>query len=155
LRPIFKILKTIIRLKSLVIILALSCSSGKYLDDYKEDLQIHFNGDSAQIEVGGPYVGIEMHQSAPAINRISFFYPVANSIDLSTDYWKRENVRAMTLILKTGNGPKRNIGLEPFPYVLTPYSVRFTKEDTVFSMTVDYRFCKNKPAFVATFEIHP
>ena len=50
-----------------------------------------------QIEIGSPYVGIEIHKSFPLLNRISFYYPVANSIDISTDYWKRENFRIMSL----------------------------------------------------------
>src|SRR3972149_10409642 len=60
-----------------------------------------------QIEVGGPYVGIEIHNSFPMLNRISFYYPVANSIDISEDYWTRENYRIMSVGLKVGNAPKR------------------------------------------------
>ena len=136
-----------------LVILITSCMSEMDIKGIRNDLQVHFEGDKAQIEVGGPYVGIEMHQSAPSVNRISFFYPAANSIDMSADYWKRENYRIMGLGLKVGDGSKRWIGIEPFDFTLTPYRVLFKKAESDFFMTVDYQFCKNKPAFIATFQI--
>ena len=43
----------------------------------------------ALVEVGGPFAGAEFHHSRPVPTRISFYSPVANSVDLSTDYWQR------------------------------------------------------------------
>jgi cellobiose phosphorylase len=106
-----------------------------------------------QIEVGGPFVGIEIHHSSPLLNRVSFFYPVANSIDLSSDYWRRDQYRAMFLGLRIGNKHKEWIGLEPFECRLTPYSVAFRKRDDEKTVRVAYRFCRDKPAMVAEIEV--
>ncbi|MCJ7553007.1 MAG: hypothetical protein MUO34_03900, partial [Ignavibacteriaceae bacterium] len=78
-----------------------------------------------QIEVGSPYVGIEIHKSFPLLNRISFYYPVANSIDISEDYWKRENFRIMSIGLKVGDSPKRFLKNQVYKVSQTPYSVSF------------------------------
>ena len=69
-------------------------------------LTVESTKEVGQIEVGSSYVGIEIHKSFPLLNRISFYYPVANSIDISEDYWKRENFRIMSIGLKVGNSPK-------------------------------------------------
>jgi len=119
----------------------------------RNDLQVEFSGDRAQIEVGGPYAGIEMHNSAPALNRISFYYPRANSVDVSQDYWKREKYRIMDIGIRFGDQLKRWIGTEPFDFTLTPCTIHLVKKDSAFSMMVDYRFCKDCPAFTATYEI--
>jgi hypothetical protein len=109
--------------------------------------------DSAQIEVGGPFVGIEMHHSSPLLNRISLFYPVANSIDLSTDYWQRSESRVTFLGLKVGRGPKEWVGLKPFAFRLTPYSVMLHTVDDRRAIQVSYQFCQEKPAMVSRLEI--
>ncbi|MDZ7261766.1 MAG: hypothetical protein ONB05_06650 [candidate division KSB1 bacterium] len=98
-------------------------------------------------------MGIELHQSSPLLHRISLFYPVANSLDLSTDYWRRHQFRVMSLGLKIGNKPKQWLGLEPFDYQVTPYWVTFHKQDQEKTIDITYEFCKNKPAMVARFEI--
>ena len=59
-----------------------------------------FTGKFGQVEVGGRYAGAEFHGSRPLPSRISFFYPVANSVDLSKDYWKRENHGRWWLVSK-------------------------------------------------------
>ncbi|MGB5850571.1 MAG: hypothetical protein WBH40_18930, partial [Ignavibacteriaceae bacterium] len=115
-------------------------------------MKINFKG-YAKIEVGGPYVGIEMHHSSPLLQRISFFYPVANSIDLSTDFWKRDTSFIMMLGLKIGGGKKEKIGLGPFEFDLTPYSVTFHKMDTNKSIDISYKFLKDKPAMVIRYEL--
>jgi len=133
--------------------LIISCGVRNVDNKLRDRLEINYSGKYAQIEVGGPYVGIEMHNSSPLLNRISLFYPVANSIDLSMDYWKREKYRVMFLGLKVGEGPKEWIGLEPYEYRLTPYSVIFQKSDEDKSIEITYEFCKDKPSMVATYEI--
>ncbi len=115
-------------------------------------LKINYEGD-AKIEVGGTFVGIEMHHSSPMLQRISFYYPVANSLDESTDYWKRDTSFIMQFGLKIGNGEKQLIGLEPFKFDLTPYSVDFHKSDNEKSFDISYRFTKTKPAMVIRYEI--
>jgi cellobiose phosphorylase len=115
-------------------------------------LKVNFNGD-AKIETGGPFVGIEMHHSSPLIQRVSFFYPVANSLDESTDYWKRDTSFIMQLGLKIGDGKKEFIGHEPFNFDLTPYSADFHKSDSDKTIDISYRFTKTKPAMVIRYEI--
>jgi hypothetical protein len=116
-------------------------------------LEIDSVCESAQIEVGGPFVGIEMHHSSPLLNRISLFYPVANSIDLSTDYWQRSESRVTFLGLKVGRGPKEWVGLNPFGFRLTPFSVMLHTVDDRRAVRVSYQFCREKPAMVTRLEI--
>jgi len=106
-----------------------------------------------QIEVGSPYVGIEIHKSFPLLNRISFYYPVANSIDISEDYWKRENFRIMSVGLKVGDSPKRFLKNQVYKVSQTPYSASFTGNDFDSGIKISYEFCKNEPGMVITYEI--
>ena len=134
------------------ILISVSCEPIEREDLISKELRINFKGD-AKIEVGGPYVGVEMHHSMPLLQRISFFYPVANSIDMSADYWKRDTSFIMMLGLKIGEGEKEIIGMEPFEFELTPYSVNFKRTDQDKSISISYRFLKNKPAMVIRYEI--
>ncbi len=68
----------------------------------KKDIEVSFNGD-AQIETGNHYIGTEFHHGFPLPQRISFYYPAANSIDLSTDYWKRDSTFIMSVGIKEEN----------------------------------------------------
>jgi len=117
----------------------------------KEKLKIQFNGD-AQIESGSFYAGLEFHHSYPLPQRISFYYPVANSIDLSRDYWKRDSSLVMAMCVEA-DGKKEWINKESSPYTLTPYSVSFHNESSDRLLNISYEFCKDKPAFVMTVEI--
>lgn len=106
-----------------------------------------------QIEVGGPYVGIEIHKSFPLLNRISFYYPVANSIDISPDYWKRQNFRVMSVGLKVGHSPPRFLESQAYKVTQTPYSVSFDGTDSGSRIRITYEFCRNQPAMVITYRI--
>ncbi len=121
-------------------------------NDLKDKLEINFKGD-AQVEVGNAYVGVEMHHSSILPERISFYYPVANSIDLSTDYFHRDTTYIMKLGLKIGNGKKEWLGIKPYKFNLTPYEVTYKSRDEKKSIVVSYRFCKEYPAMVVTYEI--
>jgi hypothetical protein len=129
-----------------------SCGSNEHESYTREKLKVNFTGD-AKIEVGGPYVGIEMHHSSPLLQRISFFYPVANSIDFSTDFWKRDTSFIMSLGLKIGEAEKEKIGLIPFEFDLTPFSVTFYKSDEDKAIDISYKFLKDKPAMVIRYEL--
>jgi hypothetical protein len=120
--------------------------------DIKKEMQVTFNGD-ASIETGSPFVGLEFHHSSPLPMRISFYYPVANSIDLSSDYWTRDQWVSMVLGLKIGDSKKEWIGQEPFEIVQTPYEVSFHKADSLKAIDISYRFSGTSPAYVATYEI--
>ncbi|MFA4922814.1 MAG: amylo-alpha-1,6-glucosidase, partial [Ignavibacteriaceae bacterium] len=119
----------------------------------KDLLTIESTKEVGQIEVGSPYVGIEIHKSFPLLNRISFYYPVANSIDISEDYWKRENFRITSIGLKVGDSPKRFLKNQVYKVSQTPYSVSFSGNDSDSEIKITYEFCKNKPAMVITYEI--
>lgn len=118
----------------------------------KSDLTVHFDGD-AKLEVGGPYVGVSFHHSCMIPQRISFFYPVANSIDHSHDYWTRDSSFVADWKLKIGDSPAIEIGKEPAEFDLTPHSVVFHDNGEGYSVKADYRFCQEKPAMVLSIRI--
>jgi len=90
----------------------------------EDDIAVSFNGKRGQLEIGGKYVGAEFHNSFPLPSRISFYYPVANSIDLGTDYWRRYESKPFTITLSI-DGKIDTIGYEPFVYRWTPYNALF------------------------------
>lgn len=137
--------------KSLILILLFSIII--LSEDETNSLKIKSSYEVGQIEVGGPYVGIEIHKSFPMINRISFYYPVANSIDISEDYWKRENYRIMSMGLKIGNEPKFILEEEAWKVLQTPYDVEFHKNIFNSEIKIKYEFLKTKPAVAADFII--
>tara|TARA_R110002096_G_scaffold10361_3_gene40099 strand:+ start:7145 stop:9715 length:2571 start_codon:yes stop_codon:yes gene_type:complete len=118
----------------------------------RDSIAVHFNGD-ASVEVGSPYVGLEFHHSSPLPQRVSFYYPVANSIDLSNDYWTRDQTYSMALALKEGDKKSEWIGLDPFEMELTPYEVTFTKKEPSKEISIRYQFTKDRPAFVISYNI--
>lgn len=118
-----------------------------------ESLSVISLKEVGQIEVGNAYVGIEIHKSFPLLNRISFYYPVANSIDISEDYWKRENYRIMTVGLKVGDSQKRLLKKQIYTLNQTPYSALFEGIDKESAIKIKYEFCKYKPAMIITYEI--
>lgn len=117
----------------------------------KDSLQVYFDGD-ASIEVGSPFVGLEFHHSSPLAQRISFYYPVANSIDFSNDYWTRDQNYSMVLGLKIDKGEKEWLGFEPFEFTSTPYQVSFHKKDEQKEIDISYRFSKESPVFIVIYE---
>jgi glycogen debranching enzyme len=119
----------------------------------RDSLTIKSVKEVGQIEVGSPYVGVEIHKSFPLLNRISFYYPVANSIDISTDYWKRENFRIMSVGLKVGDSPKRFLKPQVYDVSQTPYSASFTGNDSDSRIKITYEFCRTQPAMVITYEV--
>jgi hypothetical protein len=146
--------KICISITCIVISIILACNflfaGSKSKADNEKDLKVHFKGDS-KIEVGNAFVGLEFHHSSVMPQRISFYYPVANSIDLSTDYWRRDTTYVMAAGLKIGSGEKQWLGKGRYEYDLTPYKVSFFKVDKQKSVNVTYEFCKDKPAMVVTY----
>ncbi len=118
-----------------------------------DPLSFVFDGMYGQVEVGGRFVGAEFHRSHPLPSRISFFYPVANSIDVSTDYWKREDSQPMVVGIQTNDGPKHWLGKEPWAYTLSPHKVKFEREEVGVMYSMRYEFCLNEPAMVFTLRI--
>jgi len=117
----------------------------------KEDpLSYFFDGQRGQVEVGGRYAGFEFHHSRPVPSRISFFYPVANSIDVSTDYWKRDNSLPWAIGFRIGTGKAEWINNQSWSYHLSPHKVTFVKNAGGLQWSVSYEFCLNEPAAVAS-----
>lgn len=118
-----------------------------------DPLAYFFDGKYGQAEVGGRFAGAEFHHSRPLPSRISFYYPVANSIDLSTDYWKRDESLPMLVGVKVNSGIKRWLGKEPWAYTLSPHKVNFTENENGLQYSMSYEFCFNEPAMVFTLKI--
>ncbi|MBU1065792.1 hypothetical protein KKC74_13450 [bacterium] len=144
------------RVTKLVIInifmVAMIVNCGLNKPDLHQKLAVQYTGD-AKLEVGGPYVGVEFHHSCMIPQRISFFYPVANSIDHSRDYWKRDTSFVAEWTFKIGNNPAVSIGRDASEFDLTPYSVIFNRAENGYSLMSSYQFCKDKPAMVLNIQI--
>ncbi len=112
-----------------------------------DPLSITFDGKRGQVEVGGAYAGVEFHDSRPVPARISFYYPVANSIDLSTDYWKRGTSRPLDVMIRV-DGRTDSVGVEPWAYAWTPFSVAFHGQKPDYDATLEYRFADDLPVVV-------
>lgn len=138
--------------KIFIVSISLMIVSCSHLRESKPDLAVNFDGD-AKIEVGGSYVGASFHHSCMIPQRISFFYPVANSIDHSHDYWTRDTSFIADWKLKIGDSPAIEIGKEPAEFDLTPYAVSFHDNSENYSIKADYRFCHEKPAMVLSIRI--
>ena len=117
-----------------------------------DSLSVRYKGD-AQVEVGNHYMGIELHHNSPAVQRVSFYYPAANSIDLSNDYWKRDSSFIMALGLRSDDEPVEWLNLEHFQFDLTPYRVFYNKKEKSAEITIKYEFSKSRPAMIVTYEI--
>ncbi len=112
-----------------------------------DTLAVAFDGHFGQVEVGGSLAGAEFHDSRPLPSRISFYYPVANSLDLSTDYWKRGDSRPLTVSVGV-DGKTESLGTEPWDYQWTPYSAVFHKTSADYGATLEYRFADELPVVV-------
>lgn len=109
---------------------------------------VSFSKKYGQVEVGGPYAGLEFHESRPLPSRVSFYYPVANSIDLSRDYWNRAESRPFVVRIRSDSGLERELGESGWSYTLHPHKVTFTDQDHQFQYRVQYEFGLNQPVFV-------
>ncbi|HMD14758.1 MAG TPA: amylo-alpha-1,6-glucosidase, partial [Bacteroidota bacterium] len=89
----------------------------------------------------------------PLPSRISFYYPVANSIDLSTDYWKREKSLPMLAGIKINESSKHWFGKEPWNYTVSPHKVKFTRQEDGLQYSMEYEFCFTEPAMVFSLKI--
>jgi hypothetical protein len=101
---------------------------------------IRSHGYNDQIESGGPLAGAEFHGSRPLPSRISLYAPVANSIDLSTDYWRRGESRPFVLGITVDDQPRRWLGKEAWEYVVAPNAVRFERAEGDLRHTISYEF---------------
>ncbi len=101
--------------------------------------QLAVSSYGAQIEIGGIVAGLEFHKGYPLPSRISFYYPVANSVDLSSDYWKRYRSRLLALQIFSENNILKLNSLR-FKATYTPFSASFTHSDVSISCTLGHSF---------------
>jgi hypothetical protein len=118
-----------------------------------DPLSYSFKGHYGQVEVGGRFAGAEFHESRPLPARISFYYPVANSIDLSTDYWKRGASRPMAIATSIDGNSPRWIGREPWDYVLSPHTVCFFRVEDGLRYSLRFEFGLHEPIMVFSFTV--
>ncbi len=114
---------------------------------------IRCDGPDDQIEAGGPLAGAEFHGSRPLPSRISLYSPVANSIDLSADYWRRGESRPFVVGISVDNKPRRWLGKEPWEYLVAPHTVRFERNDGDFRHSIAYEFGVRDVAMAVTIEV--
>ena len=107
---------------------------------------------NAKIEVGSNFVGLEFHKSRPLPQRISFYYPLANSVDVSTDYWYRDTTFAIKGSVEFGN-EKIDLTNELFPFTLTPFYVGFKKDYSDKTIKITYHFTDKTRSAVITYTI--
>jgi len=134
----------------LVLLLFIQRNYGQSIEE--NDLSIHFGGKYGQIEIGGKFVGAEFHNSRPLPSRLSFYYPVANSIDLSTSYWERYRSKPFSILLDLEGGVD-TLGLDPVEYDYTPFRAVFMEPHEKYVVTYDYQFCDSMPAMVLQIQI--
>lgn len=103
-----------------------------------------FDKPFGQIEVGGKYAGLAFHAGAALPSRISFYYPVANSISNSTNYWKRYESHLFDMAL-TINGKARTIGYDEHQAEYTPCMFRAAKQYNDCFAKYEYRFGNTLP----------
>ena len=115
-------------------------------------IQQTFDKGYGQIEVGGPFAGVEFHKSRPVPSRVSFYYPVANSLDLSTDYWERYNSQPLTITVITADD-SLNIGTDGWVYTYGPHFVEFSKKVNDFDIKLSYRFGDDLPIVAIAMDI--
>lgn len=130
----------------LLAIFVVSCSSqqGNQAPQFTQS----YSGNNGTLEIGGAYIGAEFHRSRAVPSRISFYKPVANSLDPSTDYWKRDQFVALHLSVARENGADRVAALLDtlaFDYRWTPADAHFTGSAAGLPMEVAYAFGDSLP----------
>ena len=113
----------------------------------QDSLAVAFDGLRGQVEVGGVFAGAEFHGSRPVPARISFYAPVANSLDLSTDYWRRGESRPLTFVVRAF-GQLDTLGAAPWAYLWTPYSVAFHGKAASLDGRMSVHFADDLPGVV-------
>ncbi|MFV1979881.1 MAG: amylo-alpha-1,6-glucosidase, partial [Rhodothermia bacterium] len=127
-------------------------ASAQHTTSPLDDLTKQFDGLRGQLQIGGPFVGLEFHHSRPAPSRLSFYYPVANSIDLSTDYWRRDE--SMPFSIKVAvNGVEEDLAAESLPYRWTPANAVFEKASPTHRTLISYRFGETLPIVVIQIDV--
>lgn len=146
-------MKILLRKHFVLCLLMLLIPRGAVTSQSDDPLSYPFAGHYGQVEVGGRFVGAEFHESRPLPSRISFYYPVANSVDLSTDYWKRGDSRPMAIAVSLDGGPPEWIGREAWDYRLSPHKVTFSRNEHGLRYSLCYEFGLREPVMLFSFTV--
>lgn len=125
-------------------LLIIAVSPGFARPFWENDLAVSFAERHGQIEVGGRYVGAAFHHSRPVPSRVSFYEPVANSIDLSTDYWQRDVSLPLQLTLAVDD-TTIDLTTMSLPYRYTPGQVLFHDQNALYGLEIGYEFGHDLP----------
>ncbi len=139
-RPFFDWKKSIGRLALVALLLQWCPAVASAAEDYLQSV----NQPQALIEVGGPFAGVEFHRSRPVPTRISFYSPVANSIDLSTDYWKRWESIPLRIFVKV-NGVTDTLDAHAMPVRWAPHTAIFEGHAVGTPIRIAWRFGERLP----------
>ena len=135
-----------------VIAIALAAGQISAKNITTKDLLQSFDRHYGQVEVGGRYAGVEFHKSWPTPSRLTFYYPVSNSIEFSPDYWKR--YKSMPFDIKlTVDGKTEQLGREPYDYSYVPFRAIFDKQFEGYDVTFEYNFCDTLPEAVMSITV--
>ncbi len=137
-------LRRLVPLLTVVLLTPAACRENPPITD---PLESSFEGGRGQLQVGGPFAGAEFHLARPLPSRVSFYYPVANSIDLSTDYWRRHESMPFSASL-TVDGRTGSIGDKSFAYRSTPSHAIFEQSDGEQRIEFAYYFGETLPVMV-------
>ena len=106
----------------------------------------------ALVEVGGPFAGAEFHHGRPVPTRISFYSPIANSIDLSTDYWKRWESIPLRLFVAI-DGVVDTLDTHPMNVRWAPHTAIYDGETNGVPLRVTWRFGERLPIAMLELEV--
>ncbi|MBN1154238.1 hypothetical protein JXB12_04885 [candidate division KSB1 bacterium] len=138
------------RYNVLLLILILTfgtCSKDGDYDYLHSQLQVQPLKNAAIVEIGGRFVGLEFHQGRPVPSRISFYYPKANSIDLSTDYWVRWQSMPLELIL-TSDHEIDTLGQISTKQAYTPFDLNAWHMTNDYEINYTWQVCHDLPVLV-------
>lgn len=110
-----------------------------------EKLAKPYSGNDGTLEIGSQWLGAEFHRSRSVPSRISFFTPVANSLDIARDYWTRDTTSVFTFGFESERGVD-TLGLASGTYRWTPLSAEFQTMMGELSARVTYGFGEANPA---------
>jgi hypothetical protein len=124
-----------------IIVLCIACQRSP------DPITQSFDGRYGQVEVGSRFMGLEFHHSRPLPSRLNFYTPVANSVDLSTGYWVRDESLPLTIELLRGEHID-TLGLDGFVYDYSPWSVTFKDTLDGAPLSIAYNFLEDYAAAV-------
>ena len=132
--------------------ISLMCSGDTSQESLYRQLQVDPQKTADIVEVGGRYVGLEFHRGRSVPSRISFYYPKANSIDISTDYWERWKSMPLELLLAS-DGVIDTLSQNTIHQFYTPFDLRGWHEAHEYQINYSWQVCHELSVAVLKIEI--